>query len=193
MSRPRPTNSEFDTRSLGHERDIREPFSRSCPVLVKPQSRPSLSRAEQHFSTYAQRQLLRLLSGKCKRFRLMRHFYDANKIGFFLPSRLNKADVSVGVAEDIIFGVLQFLHPFGMGSPIEQRSRGDKFTETQLFSTRYPHLLIRRQNRYDKPGHRLIVSDWQVVSVHRTKSALLEGAVELRVPAIDVTKFLPAL
>ena len=193
MSKARSTNGAIENRSPQRNGDSRERFVNSCQPLVKRRLPVSLSRAEQSFSSYAQRQLLRLLNGKEERFRLMRRYYDPDEIGFFLPPRLNKAEIRAGVAEDIVYGVLQFLQPFGMGGPIEQRNRDEKLTETQLFPTRYPHLLVRRQDRYEKRGLRLTDIDWQVVSVRRQKSMLFEGVVDVGKLAIDIAKFLPIL
>ena len=170
-----------------------ELFVKSCLPLITRSTSAVRSRTEQHFSLYAHRQLLRLISGKAHRFRLMHHYYDTDEIGFFLPPKLDKADINVSVAEDIIYGVLRFLHPFGEGGPIAQRDRGGRLTEIQLFPTRYAHLVIKRQSRYDTRSRRLTEADWQILSVHHEKSRLFEGAMDVGKMAIDIAKFLPIL
>ena len=201
---PRAATEPFMSKSLSIEELFvrqssrekcgdRESFVKSClPLITRPTS-AVFSHGEQHFSVYAHRQLLRLLSGKAHRFRLMHRYYETDEIGFFLPPKLDRADISASVAEGIIYGVLKFLHPFGEAGPIAQRDRGGKLTEIQLFPTRYAHLVIKRQSRYDTRSRRLTEVDWQVLSIHDQKSKLFEGAMDLGKMAIDIAKFLPIL
>jgi hypothetical protein len=160
-------------------------------LLEEARSARVYSRAEQELSRYVQRQLLRLIAGDEERLRLMRRDVATGGLTLFLPTRIDRAGVRSDVAEAIAYGVLEFLHPFGAGGPLAQRCKHDRITESQLFPTRFAHLVVKRQDRFEKETGRHKDVDWQVVNVGRaSRSGLLNSTLAAASLAGEIGKLL---
>lgn len=168
--------------------------SRSMVACLDAADGPSLTlytQAEQHFSTYVQRQLLRLLKGEEDSFRLMRHYYARQTMSFFLPARLDKREIRVQAAQRIIYSVFRFLDPCGLEGPIAQQVKGDRIIETRIFSTQYPHIIIERTDQFKKSGGRCVHVEWRAVCLrNRSKSALVHRALEVGNLALEIARLL---
>lgn len=124
----------------------------------------------------------------------MRRYHDFDEIAFFFPSRLDKREIRPRVAQGVIQGVLQFLGPFGTGGPIVQHSKGDHITESQLFPTRFPHVMVKRQDRYAIEGGRHMDVEWLLLCIGgKRKSSLFGRTLEMGKLALDLAKLLPLL
>ncbi len=107
--------------------------------------------AEQQFSLLLQQRLQRLLEGKDNCLEVLRRYPgDPHRLGVMVtPPGVPRDQLRLSVVERLIWDTIAFVRPDATGGPVAQdvATNGD-IIERQLFSTRYPHIVIERVDRY---------------------------------------------
>jgi hypothetical protein len=134
--------------------------------LFRQRSANSYTEGEQQFSMLVHQRLEELLRGKLNTLPLLRRYHgDPERLGVpRLPAELNTRDLRLPVVEGILTAILHFLHAGRgvVGGPIAQSRLAERLQERQLFSTRFPHILIERVDRYDAPSSEAVETEWIV-------------------------------
>jgi signal transduction histidine kinase len=119
--------------------------------LRSPRRRASYNAAEQQFSLIVQQRLNTLLEGKSNSLALLRRYpTQPDRLGVMTtPARLPRDQLRLSTVEGIIWDALDFVRPDAVGGPVAQNLAPDgSVVERQIFSTRYPHIVIERTDRY---------------------------------------------
>lgn len=119
--------------------------------LRETRERAPYNAAEQAFSFLLQQRLQRLLEGKDNRLELLRRYPgDPHRLGVMVtPRTVDRGQLRLDVVERLLWETLHFVRPDALGGPVaQQRTPEGSVIETQLFSTRYPHIVIERIDRY---------------------------------------------
>ena len=123
--------------------------------LRSPRRRATYNEAEQQFARILQQRLRGLLEGRSDFLALVRQYPNQpDRLGVMVtPARLPRDRLRLSTVEAIIWDALRFLRPDAVGGPVSQDLAPDgSVVEYQIFSTRYPHILIERTDRYVGDG-----------------------------------------
>lgn len=151
----------------------------------------SYSQAEQKFSVFLERQLLRLLRGDADDLLLLRRYpSDRHEVGLFLPKDLARTEIRADIGQRLVQQVLDFLNPMAPGGPVAQATRKDRLVQTRLFPTRYAHILLERSDVFRSGGEHLY-SQIRAVRLETEKpSTILNRALDVGALALELVKFL---
>ena len=141
--------------------------------LRSPRRRASYNAAEQQFSLIVQQRLNALLEGKSNSLALLRRYRNQpDRLGVMVtPARVPRDQLRLPVVEGIIWDTLTFLRPDAVGGPVAQKVAPDgSVMENQLFSTRYPHILIERTDRYVGDAPDAVETTWRLRRVQNQRS-----------------------
>jgi hypothetical protein len=119
--------------------------------LSGPRKRIDYSAAERRFSTVIQERLREVLEGRCNRVALLRRYpQEPDRLGCLrLPADLPRGDLRLDVVEQLTWEAIRFLRSDGPGGPVSQTvERDGGVAEQQTFPTQFPHIIIRRTDRY---------------------------------------------
>ncbi len=122
--------------------------------LTETRQRSDYTPAERAFSTTLQRRLQDLLEGRCNGLSLLRRYpAQPGRLGVIaLPRDVPRDGLRIEVAEALTWAAIDFVRSEGIGGPIAQSvDPHGRVVESRLFSTRYPHVVIERVDRY-APG-----------------------------------------
>jgi hypothetical protein len=130
--------------------------ARRDDALRSPRQRASYNTAEQQFSLVLQQSLQALLEGRRNSLALLRTYPNQpDRLGVMAtPSGVPRDQLRLSTVEGIIWNALYFLRPDAVGGPVSQNLSPDgSVLEYQMFSTRFPHIVIERTDRYvgDEP------------------------------------------
>ena len=123
--------------------------------LRSPRRRAAYNEAEQQFSRILQQRLRGLLEGRSDFLALVRQYPNQpHRLGVMVtPAQVPRDRLRLSTVEAIIWDALRFLRPDAVGGPVSQDLAPDgSIVEYQIFSTRYPHILIERTDRYVGDG-----------------------------------------
>jgi hypothetical protein len=119
--------------------------------LRSPRQRAAYNAAEQQFSLALQQQLQALLEGKSNSLALLRRYPNQpDRLGVMATSAgLPREQLRLSTVEAIIWDAIDFVRTDTVGGPVSQTPTPDGcVVELQIFSTRYPHIVIERTDRY---------------------------------------------
>ena len=125
--------------------------ARRADPLRSPRRRAAYNEAEQQFSLILQQRIRGLLEGRFDSLALLRQYLNQpDRLGVMVtPERVPRDRLRLPTVEAIIWDALRFLRPDAVGGPVSQHLAPDgSVVEYQIFSTRYPHILIERTDRY---------------------------------------------
>jgi hypothetical protein len=118
--------------------------------LRSPRRRAAYNEAEQQFSLILQQRLCGLLEGRSDSLALLRQYPNQpDRLSVMVtPARVPRDRLRLQTGEAIIWDALRFLRPDAVGGRVSQTLAPDgSVVEYQIFSTRYPHILIERTDR----------------------------------------------
>jgi hypothetical protein len=113
--------------------------------------RANYNAAEQQFSSLLQQHLHELLEGKRNVLSLLRRYPgDSDRLGVMItPDSLQRDQLRLPVVEAMTWEAIEFLCSETVGGPVSQEIGPDgALLEFQMFSTKYPHILLERIDRY---------------------------------------------
>jgi hypothetical protein len=144
----------------------REGIVRSEGELFQPRSAAAYTTGEQAFSLWIQTRLEALLRGDTNHLPLLRRYHrEPHRLGVPRTSAwINRSDLRLPVVEEIVTALLQFLHAGtgAAGGPIAQSWEEERLVERQTFTTRFPHIVIERIDRYDQETRDVLETEWIV-------------------------------
>jgi hypothetical protein len=129
----------------------KQAVARQGDPLRSARRRAAYNEAEQQFSLILQQRLRGLLEGRSDFLALLRQYpNEPDRLGVMVtPARVPRDRLRLPTVEGIIWDALGFLRPDAVGGPVSQNLAPDgSVVEYQIFSTRYPHILIERTDRY---------------------------------------------
>jgi hypothetical protein len=143
--------------------------------LRQPRQRADYNAAEQQFSLILQQRLQALLEGKSNSLALLRRYPNQpDRLGVMVtPARVPRDQLRLTTVERIVWDALDFVRPDAVGGPVAQSLAPDgSIVEHQIFSTRYPHIVIERTDRYVDDGSDPVEITWclQRVQNQRTQT-----------------------
>ena len=141
--------------------------------LRSPRRRAGYNAAEQQFSLMLQQRLHALLEGKSNSLALLRRYPNQpDRLGVMVtPARVPRDQLRLPTVEGIIWDTLTFLRPDAVGGPVAQNPAADgSIVEHQLFSTRYPHIVIERTDRYVGDAPDAVETTWRLRRVQNQRS-----------------------
>jgi hypothetical protein len=152
--------------------------------LRSPRRRAGYNAAEQQFSLMLQQRLNALLEGKRNSLALLRRYPNQpDRLGVMAtPARVPRDQLRLHTVEGIIWDALDFVRPDAAGGPVAQNLAPDgSVVEHQMFSTRYPHIVIERTDRYVGDGSDPVEITWSLRRVqnlrrHTQFNRLLDAA-----------------
>lgn len=129
-----------------------EVTERLAQTIVRGQRvRATYNAAEQQFSVLLQQRLQRLLEGKDNCLEVLRRYPDdPHRLGVMVTPRcVAREQLRLAVVERLVWDTIAFVRPDATGGPVAQAVDPDgDVIERQLFSTRYPHIVLERVDRY---------------------------------------------
>jgi hypothetical protein len=144
----------------------RESMPWSGSELFQSRAAAAYTPSEQTFSMVIQRRLEALLRGDMNTLPLLRRYHrEPNRLGVpRTPDRIDRRELRLPVVEEIVTALLQFLHAGtgAAGGPIAQSREEERLVERQTFTTRFPHIVIERIDRYDPESRDLLETEWVV-------------------------------
>jgi len=116
---------------------------------------------EQRYSTLLYRRIEQLLKGERNDLLILRKYpREPGRLGVMsTPAEIDRGALRVELVERMATDALVFLTDHAPGGPVAQSSdAAGRLTETRKFPTRYPHIIIERQDVYsaggtDRPDH----------------------------------------
>ncbi len=119
--------------------------------LTETRRRSDYTPAERAFSVILQRRLQELLEGRRNSLELLRRYpSQPGRLGIIAtPGDLARDGLRVDVVESLTWAAIDFVRSDGTGGPVTQSvARDGSVVESRIFSTRYPHVVIERVDRY---------------------------------------------
>jgi hypothetical protein len=123
--------------------------------ILARRARQSYTAVEQQFSVIVQRRLHQLLEGDRNELLIMRLYPDQpERLGVMgTPPSLDRASLRIPVVQPMLEDVVQFLAAGLPGGPTcQQKLTGGRVLERQSFPTRYPHVVIEREDLFAANG-----------------------------------------
>ncbi len=124
---------------------------RELDPLTESRPRSDYTPAERAFSVTLQRRIQDLLEGRCNGFELFRRYpSEPRRLGVLaIPREVPRDGLRLEVVEALTWAAIDFVRSDGTGGPVAQSvDRHGRLVESRLFSTRYPHVVIERVDRY---------------------------------------------
>jgi hypothetical protein len=115
----------------------------------------SYNETEQQYSTLLYRRLEQLLKGERNDLLIVRKYpREPGRLGIMsTPPEIDRRALRLSFVERMATDALVFLTDHAPGGPIAQSCDPEgRLTETRKFPTRYPHIIIERQDAYADRG-----------------------------------------
>ncbi len=141
----------MDTTMQGSSAPERRANRREWDPLTESRRRSEYTAAERAFSMVLHKRLEELLEGRRNSLQLLRRYpAEPGRLGVIpIPRELPRDGLRLGVVEALIWEAIAFVRSDGSCGPVGQSvARDGSLVETRLFSTRYPHVVIERVDRY---------------------------------------------
>jgi hypothetical protein len=152
------------------------PINHSGRELFQGRAAMDYTESEQAFSTLVQTRLEELLGGELNFLPLLRRYHrEPDRLGVPLtPQVINPRELRLPVVERILMTLLQFLHNgVGVGGgPIVQAQLSGQLIERQAFTTRFPHILIERIDRYHEASREPLETEWVAKRIQNQRADL---------------------
>jgi hypothetical protein len=126
-------------------------MTRDNDPLIRARRRANYNAAEQQFSLVLQQRLHKLLEGKINVLELLRRYpHQPNRLGVMVtPPGIPRDQLRLPVMAEMAWEAIDFVRLDSVGGPVAQHPTPDgSVIERQIFSTRYPHIVIERTDRY---------------------------------------------
>ena len=120
--------------------------------LAGPRKRAEYNAAERAFSVHLRRRLQDLLEGKANDLPVLRKYpADPTRLGVLIsPGDLRRSDLRLPVVERMAWDTIMAVRAGETcGGPVSQTVDVDgNVVESQTFSTRFPHIVVERTDRF---------------------------------------------
>ena len=118
--------------------------------LTAPRRRADYNEAERRFSWLLLARVQALLEGRLDRLDLLRTYPgEPGRVAVMaLPRDVDPDQLRVPVVERLTWQAVEGICADVSGGPIAQAVEDGAVVETQTFSTRYPHIVVERVDRY---------------------------------------------
>lgn len=150
------------------------PAHRNDGELFQRRTPTDYTTSEQKFSALVQSRLEELLRGEINSLMLLRRYHqEPERLGVpSTPQVINLRQLRLPVVEQILITMLQFLHNSAerAGGPIAQSSKSGRIIEQQVFTTRFPHILIERIDQYDERSRKPLETEWVVKRIQNQRA-----------------------
>ena len=140
--------------------------------LLETRSRAAYNEAEQRFSCLLYKNMQDLLEGRRNRLDLLRRYHnDPSRLGIMSPlDGIAPEQLRLPVIETLLRQALRFVCADTMGGPIAQSVGRDGITvEVREFSTKYPHIVVERIDRYADGAVEPTTSFWRLKRVQNQR------------------------
>ena len=137
-----------------HDTHARLPVPQGDGLLA---TRPAAAynQAEQEFSVLLFRRLEQLLKGERNALLLLRRYPDdPSRVGVMpTPAGIDRDALRAEVVEPMVVDAVAFLCAQSAGGPVAQLAGDDgRLVERREFATRYPHIVVHREDVYEGPA-----------------------------------------
>jgi hypothetical protein len=151
-----------------------DPGGRAGNELLRGRPAVGYTASEQEFSTVTQARLEELLRGEVNALPLLRRYHrEPRRLGVArAPHDIDRGELRLSVVERILTDLLQFLHAGtgAAGGPIAQTRDHGWLLERQTFTTRFPHIIIERTDRYDARTREPLETEWVVRRIQNQRA-----------------------
>lgn len=139
---------------------------------------------ECQYSQMVQHRLEQLLDATCRQLAVMRSYHEDGRLALLSAAPdVDRAGLRREVVEGLLCSMLAFVHDGSPGGPVFQRATRDGLAETQLFGTRYPHIVIERLDVYDRSDRTPLYTEWRL---RRTQNQKAETRVNRWLNVADI-------
>jgi hypothetical protein len=138
-------------------------IERTGHPLTDRRKRAEYNEAERQFANVLRQRLQDLLEGKRNSLALLRRYpADPGRLGVIVtPHGVSRDQLRLPVAEALTWEAVRFICADTLGGPISQDLAADgSITECQLFSTKFPHIVVERTDCYAHDGAEPIETTW---------------------------------
>ena len=127
--------------------------------------------AERQYSQMVQERLEQLLHATGRQIILMRRYHEGDKLAM-LPATANvdRCGLRREMVERILCATLEFVRDGSPGGPIFQRETREGLAETQMFGTRYPHIVVERVDAFTEAGRTPVYTEWRLRRTQNQKA-----------------------
>jgi hypothetical protein len=150
------------------------PDGRIGTELFRERPAVAYNASEQAFSKVAQTRLEELLRGELNALPLLRRYHrEPRRLGVArAPRDIDRRALRLAVVERILTDLLQFLHAGtgAAGGPIAQSRDHGQLLERQTFTTRFPHIIIERTDRFDARTREPLETEWVVRRIQNQRA-----------------------
>jgi hypothetical protein len=157
---------------VASKRTTEQTSKRTTHLLTGTRGRTNYNAAEQQFSCALQKRLCELVEGKRNRLMLLRRYSDqAERLGVMVtPAELPRDQLRLPIVEGMIWDAVSFLSPNGSGGPVSQETAPDgRVVEFQMFSTKFPHIVVERTDCYVGEGSIPAETTWSLRRVQNQR------------------------
>lgn len=126
-------------------------IERTDAPLTSLRRRSDYNAAERQFSHVVQQRLNEVLEGKRNSLALLRRYpHDPDRLGVMpTPSGVERDELRLPVVEALTWEAVKFVCSDSVGGPVSQDvTEEGHVVELQMFSTKFPHIVIERIDRY---------------------------------------------
>lgn len=119
--------------------------------FLRTRTRTDFTPAEQTFSVVLQERIQQLLSGERDTLSILRRYPgDPERLGVLsMPADVPREQLRLSVVESLSLEALRFLCPDQRDGPVAQQPGPDgSVIERQLISTKFPHIVVMRTDRF---------------------------------------------
>jgi hypothetical protein len=142
-------------------------------MLMGERKRTAYNPAEREFSWILQQRLNELLEGKRNTLPLLRRYPNQpNRLGVMItPAGVPRDQLRLPVVEALIWEAVSFVYPAGGAGPLSQAVAPDgSLVEMQFFSTKFPHIIMERTDRYVGDGEDPSETTWGLRRVQNQRA-----------------------
>lgn len=149
------------------------PAAGGVAALTRVRQRTDYNDAERQFSVVVQARLQEVLEGKRNALQLLRKYpADPDRLGIMTtPPSVPRDDLRLPVVESLTWEAVKFVCADSVGGPVSQEATGDgAVLEFQMFSTKFPHIVIERIDRYVDDGADPVEITWCLKRVQNQRA-----------------------
>jgi hypothetical protein len=141
--------------------------------LTVVRRRSDYNASERQFSCVVRERLQELLEGKRNSLSLLRRYpNDPDRLGVIAtPPGVERAELRLPIVEALTWDAVKFVCSETIGGPVAQEVGADgTVLESQMFSTKFPHIVVERIDRYDEEGADPIEITWSLRRVQNQRA-----------------------
>ncbi len=142
---------------------------------------PDYNSDERRYSVHVRETLMRLLRGDRQDLELLTKYHrEPNRLGIVpAPPEVDAKSLRLEKVEEILSSTIRFLHDGTEGGPIAQceQSCDGAIVQTRDFPTRFPHIVIVRQDTFEAEGREPIETTWCVYRLQNQRQGVRQNQI----------------